>query len=108
MRTERPLFRALFHGRGLFDPKPRVATTASRRVSREKRRRGSPEPGPRDETRARPRSRARPRPRARARRHATASRDASRDRGAAPRSRDAHPSRRRILPGYFHLQLFVS
>ena len=82
---ERPFFRALFHGRWAFSPEPIVATPASRRVSREKRRRAPPEPGPRGETRAFPRS-ARGgdrRRRARARRDATASRVAWQRRRAA-------------------------
>lgn len=88
MRKERPLFRALFHGRGFLTPNresrlpPHVAFPAKSAGA-------SPEPGPRDETRARPRSRARPRPRARARRHATASRDASRTEGRAALARGA-------------------
>ena len=51
-----PLFVRFFTDGGLFRPGPGVATTASRRVSREKRRRAPPEPGPRGETRASPRS----------------------------------------------------
>lgn len=80
-----PFFVRFFTDGGLFRPGPGVATTASRRVSREKRRRAPPEPGPRGETRASPRS-ARGgdrRRRACARRDATVSRVAWQRRRAA-------------------------
>ena len=82
---ERPFFVRFFTDGGLFRPEPLVATPASRRVSREKRRRAPPEPGPRGETRASPRS-ARGgdrRRRACARRDATVSRVAWQRRRAA-------------------------
>ena len=97
MRKNAPFFVRFFTDGGLFLPKARVASTASRRVSREKRRRASPEPGPGGETRARSRGCARGGDRVHARdgtppRHAT-----RRVTEALRRAR----GRALIPPGYF-------
>ena len=97
-----PLFVRFFTDGGLFRPGPGDATTASRRVSREKRRRACPETGPRGDTRARSR-RARGGNRAHAR-DGTPTRHATRRVTEAPARRArgrALASRPRILPGYF-------
>lgn len=99
-----PFFVRFFNGRGFLTPNresrlpPHVAFPAkSAGAGRRNRARAT--------KRARVRGRARGRDRARARGGTQPRRATRRAQRAAPRSREAHPSRRMILPGYF--QLFV-